>query len=148
MAEFGLRPYRDADFEFAFEVGKRSMGAYVVEQFGPWVDADHRRQLAETLQPELHFIVTQQGLDVALLSHERCATHWQLHKLFIAPEHQGRGLGTALVRWLQQQAQGLALPVRLRLLRVNPAKRLYERLGFAVVDEAPERFFMEWRPRT
>jgi len=44
----------------------------------------------------------------------------------------------------QADAQGRSL--RLRVLRVNPAQRLYLRLGFVITDETPERLYMEWRP--
>jgi hypothetical protein len=35
-----------------------------------------------------------------------------------------------LVKRLLREASGTELPVRLRVLAVNPAKALYERLGF------------------
>jgi hypothetical protein len=44
------------------------------------------------------------------------------------------------------QAAAQERPVRLRVLRVNPAQRLYLRLGFVITDESPERLTMEWRP--
>jgi len=31
------------------------------------------------------------------------------------------------------------------VLAVNPVRRLYEREGFAVTSETPERVLMEWR---
>ena len=34
------------------------------------------------------------------------------------------------------------LPTRLQVLRVNPARHLYERLGFAVVGETPTHYLM------
>jgi hypothetical protein len=38
------------------------------------------------------------------------------------------------------------VPVRLRVLVVNPAKQLYERLGFVVTETTPEFFYMEKTP--
>jgi len=37
-------------------------------------------------------------------------------------------------------------PVALRVLKPNPARRLYERLGFEIICETPERCFMRWQP--
>jgi hypothetical protein len=38
------------------------------------------------------------------------------------------------------------VPVRLRVLVVNPAKQFYERLGFVVVETTTERYLMHWKP--
>jgi len=67
-------------------------------------------------------------------------------QLYIAKEFQRRGFGTRLLKRLLEEARGSNLPIRLRVLAVNPAKALYERLGFVVVERTPERYSMEWVP--
>lgn len=64
-------------------------------------------------------------------------------QIYIAPAHQNRGIGTSLIRELAREARGSGKPLRLRLLSVNPARRLYEREGFKVTLVTPERIFME-----
>lgn len=51
------------------------------------------------------------------------------------PEAQGRGIGAALVRGLQAEARVAGMPLKLKVLKTNPALRLYQRLGFAIVGE-------------
>ena len=48
----------------------------------------------------------------------------------LLPEHRGKGIGGGLVRQLIQQCDQEKLPLRLQVLRTNPALRLYERLGW------------------
>jgi ribosomal protein S18 acetylase RimI-like enzyme len=48
----------------------------------------------------------------------------------VHPRHRGHGLGTAALRAVLDEADG---PVRLVVRRDNPARRLYERLGFRPV---------------
>lgn len=48
-----------------------------------------------------------------------------------------------MIQVLLQEAFDQYLPVRLRVLKVNPARRLYERLGFKVVEEADTHYLME-----
>ena len=67
-------------------------------------------------------------------------------QLYIEKEFQRRGLGTQLLKRLFVEGRESSLPIRLRVLAVNPAKRLYERLGFVVIETTAERLFMEWRP--
>ena len=50
--------------------------------------------------------------------------------------HRGQGLGEGLVRWVLDRADAAARPVRLYVEADNPARRLYERLGF--IDEAQD----------
>jgi ribosomal protein S18 acetylase RimI-like enzyme len=63
--------------------------------------------------------------------------------MYILPSHQNRGIGTRLVRELAREAKESGRPLRLRVLSVNPARRLYEREGFQVTSTTPERIFME-----
>lgn len=147
-----LRPYQDSDFEFAYQVGKLALGPYVVELFGPWVDESHRRQLTERLTPERnHQIIietTAAGEDaVGLSSHQWFDDHLALHELYLLPRVHNRGLGSQLVRHFQAEAQARGLAIHLRVLANNPARRLYLRLGFEVVETRPERFILHWRPR-
>jgi hypothetical protein len=54
-----------------------------------------------------------------------------------------QGFGAALLRQVQASATTRGLPVRLNVLKVNPARALYERLGFVVVREDDARWSME-----
>jgi GNAT superfamily N-acetyltransferase len=57
-----------------------------------------------------------------------------LEHFYLAPEHQGRGLGTAVLRAVLDRVDG---PVGLIVLRGSAARRLYERHGFVVESEDP-----------
>jgi ribosomal protein S18 acetylase RimI-like enzyme len=50
----------------------------------------------------------------------------------LLPEYRGRGVGEALLRAVMAEGESRRLPVRLHVESANPARRLYERLGFAV----------------
>jgi hypothetical protein len=39
------------------------------------------------------------------------------------------------------------LAAGLLVLRVNPVQRFYARLGFVIVQQTPERLFMQWSLR-
>lgn len=147
-----LRPLAPGDFEFAYQVGKQALGPYVVALFGPWVDEDHRRQLAERLaMPGRQYQVIAEptptgGNDpVGLSAHQWFDDHLALHELYLLPRVHNRGLGTQLVRHFQAEAAARGLPIHLRVLANNPARRLYLRLGFEIAEARPERFILHWR---
>lgn len=65
--------------------------------------------------------------------------------LALLPDFRNEGIGTRLLGDLQQEAAAATLPLRLSALHANPARRLYERLGFTVTGDDGVRISMEWR---
>lgn len=53
----------------------------------------------------------------------------------LASEAQRRGLGGEIIPSVLREAAQRSVPVRLQVLRQNPARQLYERLGFHIVGE-------------
>jgi GNAT superfamily N-acetyltransferase len=65
-----------------------------------------------------------------------------VRKLYVAPAHQGGGIGAWALRAAVAEASAAGLPVRLTVLRTNPARRFYEREGFRLAGETAERWTM------
>jgi len=63
----------------------------------------------------------------------------------LLPAYQNQGLGTALLRTLQEEAATRGQSIQLHVLQHNPARRLYERLGFTCVDSNGLHDRMEWQ---
>jgi GNAT superfamily N-acetyltransferase len=61
---------------------------------------------------------------------------YKLHKLYILPGIQGRGLGRAVLQFIYDtiRPEG-ATGLRLNVNRYNKARQFYERVGFSVVGE-------------
>ena len=57
----------------------------------------------------------------------------------VHPDHAGKGVGTALLRSVLEAARPIYPAISLSVRAGNPAKRLYERLGFQVVRESHNR---------
>jgi ribosomal protein S18 acetylase RimI-like enzyme len=73
----------------------------------------------------------------------------ELHLVDIAvhPDLQSKGIGTVLVKRLQQEAVNARLPIRCTVFRFNPGSlRFHRRLGFTILREDDMQFYMEWRP--
>jgi len=64
----------------------------------------------------------------------------------VVPSMRNRGIGTAVMRALMDEAAPAGLPVRLKVASTNdPSMRLYLRLGFVPIETAPLYIDMEWR---
>lgn len=61
----------------------------------------------------------------------------------VVPAERGRGIATSVLRQVLDAADAARVPVTLHVVATNPARRLYERLGFAPVSEDGIRVLME-----
>jgi ribosomal protein S18 acetylase RimI-like enzyme len=66
----------------------------------------------------------------------------------LLPKHRGTGVGTSLLRELLAEADAAGKRVTIHVERLNPACRLYERLGFVVVEDKGVYLFLERPPAT
>ncbi len=87
-------------------------------------------------------IVTIDGADAGLFKVVRETDPWELTQIQLHPQYQGHGIGAALIKRLLDEASMAGTRVDLDVLRANPAKRLYERLGFRVVAEDTHSYLM------
>ena len=141
-----LRRATAEDADFAFQVLKETMRDYVVATWGAWLEDESRRETVEQVSTGRTQVIELNEVPIGVQLVDRLGTHIQLQQLYIAKDFQRRGFGTELLRRLFIEAQSAKLPIRLRVLAVNPARALYERLGFMVVETTSERVFMEWLP--
>jgi ribosomal protein S18 acetylase RimI-like enzyme len=66
----------------------------------------------------------------------------------LLPEHLNRGIGTQLISELLAEAASAGLPVTIHVKSSNPARHLYERLGFQLAEDLGVYYLMNWTPKT
>ena len=64
-------------------------------------------------------------------------------RIQILPQFQGKGIASRLIDQLVSTAHESSIDVVLSVLKVNPARSLYERLGFIVVSEDAYSYEMQ-----
>lgn len=70
---------------------------------------------------------------------EDCHGRGEIYALYVLPEHQGRGIGTALFEAaISELAARELLPVEIRVLAGNPYTRFYEKHRCRLVGERLE----------
>ncbi len=71
----------------------------------------------------------------------------RLLDIAILPEQRSRGIGTHLIKGLQESARIASVPLRHSVEIENPrARQLYERLGFVAISTRGLHTLMEWTP--
>jgi GNAT superfamily N-acetyltransferase len=67
-----------------------------------------------------------------------------LKQLYLAARFHRRGIGSRVIQALIEEAG--TKPVTLAVVKINPARRLYERLGFHITHEDQYKFYMRREP--
>jgi ribosomal protein S18 acetylase RimI-like enzyme len=65
----------------------------------------------------------------------------------LLPEYRNRGIGRQLLDELLGRAASARKPVRLHVMKTNPARNLYQRLGFHAIGEDSMYYEMICEPR-
>lgn len=82
-----------------------------------------------------HQIILEGDRPIGRVMVNRTDDEFRLIDVALLSEFRGTGIGTQLVRTLVDEASLAGKPLRLQVMRTNPAARLYRRLGFAVVGD-------------
>jgi GNAT superfamily N-acetyltransferase len=93
-------------------------------------------------------IVLIDAVPVGRLYVSRWPEEIRIVDIAILPPYRGRGLGSALLRALQDEARIAGLPLGIHVERMNPALRLYQRLGFEMRTDKGVYLFLEWMPNS
>mgnify|MGYP000095904238 CR=1 FL=1 len=140
--ELRIEPASEADRALLFAPFKAALHDYVDWAWG-WDEDKERLHFFERLPLNGLFKLLHRGQCVGGFCIEKTPGQSRhLRTLFIQPESQGLGIGTAVLKHLIQGAQRQHLSLTLHVIQINPAKRLYERLGFRTVREEEKTFFM------
>ncbi len=91
-------------------------------------------------------IITANGSDVGWLQGTTRGDGLFVAQLFVDGPFQRQGIGTEVMNRLIGEAARLNQAVRLAVVKINPALRLYERLGFHTTHEDDRKFYMKRDP--
>ena len=141
----GYRPATPNDMDFLYALHVATMKEYVDKTWG-WEDAFQGSIFQKNYVPAKTKVITLDGQDIGMLSVEEREADIFVSTIKIHPDFQGKGIGTGIIRNIIAEGIQKGKRVRLRVLKVNPAKRLYDRLGFSVVEETTTHYIMLTSP--
>lgn len=137
-----LRPANEADFDFLWDVHVQTMKDYISRTWG-WNEDAQKKRFRERFDPPLLQVIRMKGKDVGVLAVEPEAERVVLTNIAIMPDYQRKGIGSRAISRILEDASQMKLPVDLQVLKVNPARALYERLGFRLIEETDTHYVME-----
>lgn len=151
-----LRPAEDADRAFLAQVYASTREAelaavpFTAEQKAAFLEQQFAAQTRHyaTYADTTFDVVLVDGVPAGRL----IVGHWpereHIADISLLPDFRGRGIGTALLQQVLIGADRRGLPTTIQVERINPAQRLYARLGFRPVgpDNDPVHRFLERAP--
>ena len=105
-----------------------------LERLGLWDTGRVRTRFLDAFDPAHTVVIQINGEDVGLIAVRPEADSQWIEHFYLEPEHQGRGIGGAVLGQAMDQHRDHR-PFRLNVLQASPARALYERHGF-VFDHA------------
>jgi len=108
-------------------------------------NAQHRYYHAQF--PDAKYdILERNGEPIGRLYTALWPTELRILDIALLPQFRNMGIGTALIKAQMQKAGSAGLPLTLHVESFNPARRLYDRLGFKEVQVDGIYILMTWSP--
>lgn len=154
-AVFGIsyRPLVDADLPFieALYISTRLEEVAITG----WPEAQQlaflsAQQHAQHSHYRIHYarmewlIVERAGVAIGRLYLDEWADQFRIVDISLTPEHRGQGLGAAIMADILELGAARRKRVSIHVEKNNPARHLYDRLGFRFVEDKGVYDLLEW----
>jgi ribosomal protein S18 acetylase RimI-like enzyme len=139
------RPAVESDRAFIVDCFLRAMQPSLTARRGEWNAREERDRFERSLDLERATVVQVGDLAVGFVMLIELPHVLLVHTIAILPEHQGRGIGTEVIRDIVNLGRQTGRHVVLSVLKVNArAEALYRRLGFEIRESAGEHDHMQF----
>lgn len=135
----------DEDVPYLLELRKLTMAEHLSNAGANFTDEMHAARVLHRFDSA--FLIWLDGQRAGLIKYFEAGSEITILQVQVHPEFQGQGIGKRAVERVQEEASALGSSVFLTVLKENPARRLYERLGFVTVGEDEFEFHMRWLPQ-
>jgi ribosomal protein S18 acetylase RimI-like enzyme len=146
MPRITLRPATGEDVGFLYDLHRTALRDYVEQTYGLWDDTWQQQRFRHHCQVERCSVICSEGQDAGVVCVHVHEDEVFLTRIEILPEFQRRGLGTQVIQSILREAFDHGKAVRLQTFKVNPARKLYARLGFRLVGETETHDVMRATP--
>ena len=139
-----LRPIRDTDREFLRDLYRSTREEEMLQT--PWTEAEkaqfiefqfsaqHEHYMEHYPAAQFDVVETNEGA-VGRLYVDRRKDEIRLIDIALLPEFRNQGIGGRLLNGLIDESERSGKPLSIHVEQMNPAMRLYKRLGFEKISE-------------
>ena len=143
MPELTLRAARIGDYDFALALYLESVKPLLLA-LERWDEERILSRFSDGFKLEQIKVLRRAGGDIGWMQVSETEEEMHLDQLHLIDGARNQKIGTHLIRMLQDRARAADKPLALNVIRGNPAKALYERLGFRTDGGDEEKIRMLW----
>jgi GNAT superfamily N-acetyltransferase len=136
-----LRSYQTEDFDFARQLYFVTM-RWAIESVLGWDQAQQEASFDGWFKPDEVSIIVADDVDLGWIQRRLDHEAIFVGSIYITPRMQRKGIGTRVMQTILDLARQQSRPVTLAVMKINPARALYERLGFRITHEDEHKFYM------
>ena len=140
-AGWGLRLAETADLEALAQLRATVLRADL-ERLGCSDGHRVRQRMWDTFAPGYTSVILVDGEPAGCVTLRPGGDRHWLEHFYLAPHHQSRGWGSAVLATILEHADAQGVTVGLNVLQGSAARRLYDRHGFVVEAQDPVDVFM------
>lgn len=150
-----FRPIREQDVEFLYKVyaatreEEMALTGWDEQQKEEFLRMQFNLQHTQYLgnYPDASFeILLFDNIPAGRLYVDRREKEIRIIDIAVLPEFRKLGIGSTILKDLITEADEKNLPLNCHVERLNPARKLYEKLGFKLKEDRGMHFFMEKEP--
>ena len=141
-----LFPAIDTDAEALVQLRIDAMRESL-ESIGRFDPARARERFLSTFEPKYTRHIDAGGERVGFVVVKTIEDALQLDHLYIHPQHQGRGIGRAVLKQIFAEADASAQAIRVGALRGSASNRFYRQHGFEQMSESEWDIFYSRSPQ-
>jgi len=135
-----LRHANQSDIEFLVNLRKLTMSEHL--DVAGWFMDDQGHLERVLINFEDSYLIEADDDVVGMIKYISHVDKIFVMQLQILPQYQRQGLGSEVMEYVMELARTESKHVELHVLKANPAKQLYERLGFVVYGQDKLEFHM------
>ncbi|MBG6133105.1 ribosomal protein S18 acetylase RimI-like enzyme [Aquimarina sp. EL_43] len=141
MEKLELIKAQESDKDFLFKLRKATMVEHL-EEMGIFLsDEEHLSRI--DFQYDNAYVILKSNQRAGVLKYIETEHAIEILQIQVLPEYQGHGIGKYVIKDLIETAKASNKDMVLKVLKENPARYLYERMGFKTVDEDKYEFHMQ-----
>ena len=141
--ETKIRKGSAADEQWLFNLFKETMQNFIDGAWG-WEELFQKEGFATSLPAKNFLILESENTPIACLHASKKADHLFLDMILVEPAFQRQGFGSQLISLIMQEAKNANMPIRLSVIKANPAVRFHQNLGFEIIEEDEHSYRMQW----
>lgn len=140
--EITFHQAREGDFEFLWELHKATMKIYVDETWG-WDEEFQKKYFNTQFDPIAIELIIYKNTKIGAIEIRERDRVLYISNFKILPRFRNKGIGTIILKELIKTSDNKQKPMKLQVLKVNPARQLYIRSGFKTFGNTETHFIME-----